>query len=380
MSSATRTPYWSLDRIMRLLIALAVGAFVIWLVKDLSNVLLPFFVACFIAYMIEPLVTLNQKWLHTRGRAIPVFVTLLDVTIAICLLVYLFVPSIIEDSNMLGNILHEYSTGQKEMPPVYSTIVRFINHYFNPENIEQFLTAEHMETILRRGSSIIEESLGIVAHALEWMLTFIYVLFILIDYPEISRGFAMIIPRKYRRAGLSVVTDVRDSMNRYFRGQGMVALCAAVFYCAGFAIVGIPLAIPLGILVGVLYMIPYFQYVTIIPVAIVCFIYSLSGQCEFVPELGKCLLVYLFSQSVCDYIITPHVMGREMGLNPAVILLSLSVWGSLLGIIGMIIALPITALLMSYYVKYISEPETKKGQDQQSQPASDTSGNQNILK
>lgn len=375
MSSAPRTAYWTLDRIMRLLIAIAVGALLFWLVNDLSNVLLPFFVACFIAYMLDPLVSLNQKWLHTNSRAIPVLVTLIDVAVAISLLVYLFMPSIIEDSNMLGNILHEYSTGQKEMPPVYAAIVKFINHYFNPDSIEQYMTAEHMETLLRRGSSIIEESLGIVAHALEWLLTFIYVLFILIDYRAITHGFSMIIPRKYRRAGMSVVTDVRDSMNHYFRGQGLVALCAAVFYCVGFSIVGIPLAIPLGILVGVLYMIPYFQYVTVIPVAIVCFIYSLSGQCDFLPEFGKCLLVYLVSQCVCDYIITPHVMGREMGLNPAIILLSLSVWGSLLGIIGMILALPMTALLMSYYVKYISEPAAKTPAATPSETASDPSEN-----
>ena len=78
---------------------------------------------------------------------------------------------------------------------------------------------------------------------------------------------------------------------------------------------------------------------------------------EFLPELGKCCLVYVVSQSVCDYVITPHVMGREMGLNPAVILLSLSVWGYMLGIIGMIIALPFTSLIMTYYQRYISNPK-----------------------
>ena len=369
--SSNRSPYWTTDRIMWLVIGLAIATLLVLLINYLSGVLLPFFVACFVAYMLEPLVDLNRRWLHMRGRTVSVIVTIIDVTAALALLVYLFVPSIVADSTMLSNILHEYSTGQKAMPPAYESIVDFINRFFNPENIEQYLTAEHMEALLRRGSSIIEESLGIVAHALEWLLTFIYILFILIDYPAISRGFALIIPRKYRGAGMSVVADVRDSMNSYFRGQGLVALCAAVFYCAGFRIVGIPLAIPLGILVGVLYMIPYFQYVTVIPVAAVCFIYSLSGRVEFLPEFGKCLAVYLVSQSVCDYIITPHVMGREMGLNPAVILLSLSVWGSLLGIIGMIIALPVTALLMSYLVKYIREPTPR---DSQSQPQATAGG------
>ncbi|MDE6397590.1 MAG: AI-2E family transporter, partial [Muribaculaceae bacterium] len=69
------------------------------------------------------------------------------------------------------------------------------------------------------------------------------------------------------------------------------------------------------------------------------------------------------SQSVCDYILTPHIMGKELGLNPAVILLALSVWGSLLGILGMIIALPATALLMAYYERYISDRGAAKPAD-----------------
>ena len=183
---------------------------------------------------------------------------------------------------------------------------------------------------------------------------FIYIIFILLDYDQIARGIRKIFPVKYRTRWLGVIGDVERAMNGYFRGQGFVALCACVLYCIGFSIVGLPLSIVMGILVGILYMIPYFQYITLIPVAILCFIGSLNGDFTFWSELGKCALVYVVSQSVCDYVITPHVMGKEMGLNPAIILLALSVWGSLLGITGMIIALPATTLIMSYYERYIS--------------------------
>ena len=87
--------------------------------------------------------------------------------------------------------------------------------------------------------------------------------------------------------------------------------------------------------------------------AIVCFINSLGGTVGFFPELGKCLLVYVVSQCICDYVLTPKIMGKALGLNPAIILLSLSVWGTLLGLIGMIIALPLTTLLLSYYEQYV---------------------------
>ena len=216
-------------------------------------------------------------------------------------------------------------------------------------------------TIINGGSSIIEGSLEIALSVLAWLLTIIYVLFILIDYPQISRGIKLIVPYKYRPVFLPVLTDVSQSMNHYFRGQGMVALCAVVLYCTGFSLAGLPLAIPMGMLVGVLYMIPYFQYITVVPVAAICLVYSMGGQVDLLTMLGKCGMVYVVSQCLCDYVITPHIMGKEMGLNPAMILLALSVWGSLLGIIGMVIALPVTSLIMTYYNRYISQPKASSG-------------------
>lgn len=351
--------YWTVDRIMRLVIGIAITAALVWLIRYLSNVLLPFFVACAVSYLLQPLVGFNQRLTHTKGRALASILTLIDVTVVIGVVVYMFLPSVLRDLDMLGGIIKSVSEGKQHLPKFYVTIVDFINAYTNPDRLSAMLDGSHIDSLLSRGSTILEESLDLVLNVLAWMLTLIYIIFILIDYPQICRGFKLIIPGKYRPRTMIVVHDVEVNMNRYFRGQGFVALCAMVFYCTGFSIVKLPLAIPMGVIVGILYMIPYFQYVTVIPVAAICFIYSLGGSIEFATLLGKCGLVYVVSQCICDYIITPHVMGKEMGMNPAIILLSLSVWGSLLGIIGMIIALPVTAIIMTYYERYISNPAPK---------------------
>ena len=353
MQSKVSSRYWTVDRIMWLVIGLAMTAALIYLVRYLSNVLLPFFVACFIAYILQPIVNMNRRLTRTKGRVIPSILTLVDMAVVIALVVYIFLPSVLKELNMLGGILKSVSSGDVQLPKFYVTVVDFINKYFNPDNISGMLDGSHIEALLSKGSSLLEESIGVVMEILSWLLTLIYILFILIDYPQISRGFKLIIPHRYRPRTMVVVRDVENSMNHYFRGQGVVAMCAAVFYCVGFSIVGLPLAIPMGIIVGVLYMIPYFQYVTLIPVAAICFVYSLGGSVEFLPEMGKCLLVYVVSQCVCDYVLTPKIMGKAMGLNPAIILFSLSVWGTLLGLIGMIIALPLTTLLLSYYQQYV---------------------------
>lgn len=363
------TNYWTSDRIMHLIIGLALCALLIVLVRYLSKVLLPFFTACFIAYLLQPVVDLNQRLLGCRRRIIPSLLTLLDIFMVIGLVIYLFVPSVIKELGVLGRILQDVSAGKIEMPPIYRYAVDFIDRYFDPDNLQSIMSGDKLMTIIDGGSSIIEESLDILVTALSWLLTLVYLLFILIDYPQISRGFKLIVPLKYRPRFLTVFADVSENMNHYFRGQGMVALCAMVLYSVGFSIVGLPLALPMGLLVGILYMIPYFQYVTVVPVAAICLVYSLGGQVDLLPMLGKCGLVYVGSQCICDYVITPRVMGKEMGLNAAIILLSLSVWGTLLGIIGMIIALPVTSLIMTYYTRYISQPSDAPQAD--GEPAAD---------
>jgi predicted PurR-regulated permease PerM len=73
--------------------------------------------------------------------------------------------------------------------------------------------------------------------------------------------------------------------------------------------------------------------------------------------LGLVALVYIAVQCIMDLYLVPRIMGKAMGLNPAIILLSLSVWGSLLGIVGMIIAIPMTTLILSYYKEFIASAE-----------------------
>lgn len=357
MSDTKKELFWNIDRVMKLLIGIVVSAGVLWLIYYLRDALLPFLVACVVAYLLQPLVELNRRLMRLKGRVVASIAAVVEVSVIIAGIVWIALPSVTAELDELGRIIRDVGSGRLRVPPAYASLIGFVEKYLDPGYLSNMLSEMHIGELLRRSGSLLEQSVETLLHILSWALTLIYILFILIDYPQIVRGFKLIVPQKYRPKVMEVVDDIKNGMNHYFRGQGLVALCAMALYCIGFSIVRLPLAIPMGLLVGILYMIPYFQYITLIPVAALCFIYSLGGGIEFLPELGKCLLVYVASQCVCDYIITPHIMGRELGLNPAIILLSLSVWGSLLGIIGMIIALPVTTLIMAYYEKYISNRE-----------------------
>ena len=345
--------YFTFDKTVKLVIAVAITAFIVWLIGILKNVLLPFCLACLLSYILEPLVESNQNLMALKRRAPAVLITLGDGLVILSLLVYFFMPIVLHEIFQMGNMIKTYGSHSYSIPFLPEQISSYFEGKIDFEALLKKFEEGELGSWIDRGANMISVSVEYLIHTLEWLITFIYVIFILLDYDRFSTGFSLLIPKKYRPAVSQIMNDVKYYMNKYFRSQLLIASCAAVFYCVGFSIVGLPMAIVMGIAVGILYMIPYFQYVTVIPVIIICFITSLDGHFPFWVKLGECGIVYLVSQCICDYILTPKIMGKSMGLNPAIILLSLSIWGTLLGIIGMIIALPLTTLILVYYKKVI---------------------------
>ena len=124
------------------------------------------------------------------------------------------------------------------------------------------------------------------------------------------------------------------------------------------------MAIGLGLFIGVLNLIPYLQLVGFIPTIILALVKAADTGQSFWLILFCALMVFAVVQTIQDVVLTPKIMGHVTGLNPAIILLSLSIWGSLLGIIGLIIALPLTTLLISYYRRFVLKETDKDIQKQ----------------
>ena len=180
-----------------------------------------------------------------------------------------------------------------------------------------------------------------------------WMFFILLDYENLSEGWIKFIPVKHREITQQIFNDVKDGMNRYFRGQSLIALCVGILFSIGFLIIDFPLAFGFGLFIGLLNMVPYLQLIALIPTVLLALLKAADTGQNFWWILFLALMVFAVVQIIQDAVITPKVMGKAMGLNPAIILLSLSIWGSLMGIVGMIIALPATSLLISYYRRYV---------------------------
>lgn len=273
-------PY-TFDRVVRLLISLALLIGFIWLVNLLKNVLLPFLVACLIAYIFEPFVQYNKAILHLKRRTIAVFVTLFEITTLIVVLCYFFVPSIIAEMHQVADLLRKYASSNVNIPFMPSDVHSLLRDNINFEEVARRLTEQDIQGIADRVMNFISGGVGVVMSIVEWLLVFLYVLFIMIDYDNLMRGFRLMVPPKYRKVVFGIGKDIKDSMNHYFRGQALIACIVCVFYSVGFSLVGIPMAIVLGILTGVLFMIPYMQYITLIPVTLLCMVYSVDSHVGF---------------------------------------------------------------------------------------------------
>ena len=184
-------------------------------------------------------------------------------------------------------------------------------------------------------------------------MVLLYTLFILLDYEDINKGWPNLLPERYRNFAVQLVSDVEDGMNKYFRGQALVAFCVGVLFSIGFLIIDFPIAVGLGMFIGLLNMVPYLQLIGFIPAILLAIVKAADTGQNFWLIMLMVLVVFAVVQIIQDTFLTPKIMGHVTGLNSAIILLSLSIWGSLLGILGMIIALPLTTLLITYYQKYI---------------------------
>lgn len=344
---------FTFDRVMRILFTIAIVFAVLWVINLLKDVLLPFLVACLIAYLFEPFVQYNRRLLHLKGRIPAIFITLFEAVTLLGILLYFFVPSLINEMHQMGDIFRRYATSDHDFNGIAPEIHEFLKRNIDFNSLANQLMEQNTDRMLHWVTSLLYGGLHVILALVSWLIVFLYVIFIMLDYDRLMHGFKLMVPPRFRKVAYKVGGDMKASMNHYFRGQALICCYAAVIYCVGFSLCGLPMAIVIGLGTALLFMIPYCQYLSIIPVTLLCLVEAADGQSQFWIQWWECMAVFAAVQVVGDLILTPRIMGKAMGLNPAIILLSLSIWGSLMGFIGLIIALPLTTMLLSYYEEYI---------------------------
>jgi predicted PurR-regulated permease PerM len=358
----------TLDQLVRWVGAGLLVLGILLLVNYLSKVLLPFFIAWFFAYLLYPMVKFVQFKMHVRNRALSIVVTLVFVIALMAGVIYLIIPPMIEQFEKLGSLASDYIQKEAHIKDIPGAIQLWINQ--NSREIEKFFKSatftDSVKTVLPGLFNVLGQTATVVIGIVASLITLLYMFFILLDYEYLTEHWIRIFPKKRRPFWQALGKDAGQALNNYVRGQGTVALIMGILFCIGFTIIDFPMAIGLGIMIGIMDLVPYLHTFALIPTVLLALLKSADTGQNFWGILALALLVFIVVQLICDMIVTPKVMGKAMGLNPAILLLSLSVWGALLGFIGLIIALPLTTLLIAYYKQYVTKDIENEGENEKS--------------
>jgi predicted PurR-regulated permease PerM len=373
---------FTFDRVTRIVFSMVAIVFIIYSIAVLRNALLPFLIAWLLAYLMQPFVKFFQYKLRLKNRILSIFAVLITLLLICTSLIILLAPSIAQEAEKTMELIRTQSPKNGDIPFIPASWVAYLQNNLNIEQIIDLLSKENIQNAIKQLApklwAILSNTFSVLFSIAIVFVILLYFIFILLDYDRIANGWRNLIPSKYRPFVEELADDVEMSMNRYFRGQSLIALCVGVMLAIGFKVIGFPLAVTLGLFIGVLNLIPYLQAIGIIPMVLLSLLKSAETGENFWIIFGLSLIVLIIVQCIQDLFLTPRIMGKAMGLNPVIILLSLSIWGTLLGFVGLIIALPLTTLCLSYYKRFIltekQDEETEKAPAPTDQPAINSAG------
>ena len=354
----------SLGRFLRIILVLIVIGTMYAVLDSLSGVLLPFFVAWLLAYLMYPMVRFFQYRLRFKYRMLSIVASMLVVLVAVTGVFLLIVPSMLSEFSAFKDTALTFFNEQIKNPSIPPVLLEYVREYGNEQGVVQLLQSDSVQDLLyqlwHRVQILLLGTIDIMSQLFASFIVVLYIFFILLDYELLADEWKQVLPIKWRAFATKLSDDLADGMSQYFRGQALVALFVGILFSIGFMIIDFPIAIGFGLFIGVLNLVPYLQIAALLPMTLLSLMKAANTGDNFWMILLGALAVLCIVQTIQDLVLVPRIMGRRMNLHPAVILLSLSIWGSLLGMLGMIVALPLTTLIICYVKRY-HESHSSKG-------------------
>lgn len=361
MDKFLRDPF-TFDRTVRIALFVLCVLVLTWAIAAIWEVLLPFLLAGIFAYVMMPLVRFFQDTLRLRSRSLSVLLVFF-LTMGLFVLASLYlIPALQEEVVKTIEAIKQHSDGKSLTEQILpDEAAKYLESQLDFREMLQGLS---LESILSTGESLWDKAGGLVSGTISvfsWTLVFamgiIYFIFIMMDMEGLALGLLEMFPSSARSTVKEMMKTVDYYMNSYFRGQALVAVSVGVLLAIGFSIIGLPLAIVMGIFIGLLNFIPYMQALGVIPLGLVAVLMGLQNGDNIFVSLALAYGVLMIVQIIQDSILVPRIMGTSLGMRPSLILLALAVWGYLLGFFGMLIALPITMSLYAIYMRYVLRDE-----------------------
>jgi predicted PurR-regulated permease PerM len=323
--------------------AVALGC--VALLYALRGVLTPVLVAFALAYLLDPLVDRLQAWGVPRVAGI---LLLLVVALSALVLGLLWVaPAIVRDVAALVS----------ELPQAVSRLLENIQPWLAARGIElprsgnEALSAleQNVQDLVPDAVGLAKSALGLVlggtASAVGAVIGAVIVpvlaFHLLRDFDDIVAAIVELIPARHRERAVMLGRDVNQVLGQFVRGQLTVMAILAVLYGGGYSLVGVRLAIPIGLIAGLFSFIPYVGSGLSLALALLMTVLHFHG----LPQVVLVFVVYASVQVLEGFVITPRIVGEKLGLSSVWVLLALMAGGELFGFLGVMLALPAAAVV-----------------------------------
>ncbi len=337
-------------RLARSVMWLSIILFALWFISSISNILAPFIIALVLAYILSPVVDLFEKWKVPRWVSSLVLILLFVGIIA--LILFLVLPIAVAQFEGVLDTLSQLIASFRSSVWNSQTMHALERYGISADELQNTLAnslTPRLEDILK---GILQGSLSVVSSVSKVVTQIFYVFlvpfltfYILTDFPKIGLRFRKLFPRKIRDQVSDYMERADDLIGHYLRGVLTVAVLQGITVSIIFSIVDIKYALLLGLLAAILDLIPYFGLLTILIISSIVATFS-GGEVisKVIFAIGSIGCLHMMEV----VFLSPKFIGGKVGLHPLLIILSLLVFAYFLGFVGLIIAVPATALILLF--------------------------------
>lgn len=298
-----------------------------------------------LAYLLDPLVLRLERLRMPRPLAIVLVLAVLLVVFT--LLIWFVVPDIVRQiTDLLTSLPRKL---RDQWIPWANNVLVSLRHRYRvhiPVTAESWLAQAGVRTdeIARRSLGMVQSaadvSLSIIEKVIETVIVAAMAFYLLLDYHRLLDGVVELVPRRAKDDFSRIATNVNAALGRYVRGQALAMLILGTLFAVGLAALKVPAGVGIGILAGLLTVVPYVGFfIALIVAALLALLDGGTGACLAV--IGYMVFVHIVDITF----VTPRIVGGSIGLSPVWVILALLAGGKVMGFVGLLAAIPVASVL-----------------------------------
>ncbi len=334
------------------LFLLSAVVYAVYINRDrLENVIIPFIIGALVAYLLNPLVGILQRRGIPRWLAIVIIYLMFILLTAVCLT--FFIPVVYSNISELISNIPQYSQQYEAM---FNSFQNSISYSTLPVQVKEIVISQiqgSLASIQQLFLSFLRTSLGAINSVFSLLLNIILGMiigfYILKDLDYFKTKAEILVPRRWRGTAVSTAGEINVLVSSFIQGQLTIAAVIGILEVIGLSIVGVKYAFILGLIGGIANIIPYFgPFIGAVPAVAIAFLDSPL-------KALLAVIVFVVVQQIDNAVITPRIMSEKVGMHPLLIIFVVLLGGSLFGILGLVLAVPVTAVVKVIGTKVIEK-------------------------